>query len=74
MESDTGVDPRFLDSYGFNFTKWVGGGWVSIWLLYLLYFPDFFENSPWNLNNFDLKGSRANPVDPLLGYCLLLQH
>ena len=25
-----------------------GGGGGSIWLLYLLFFPDVFENSPWN--------------------------
>ena len=44
MESDTGVDPGFLDSYRFNFTKWEGGGGGgSIWLLYLL-------------NNFIIEG------------------
>ena len=37
---------------------WEGGG--SIWLLYLLFFPDFFENSPWNLNNV-IEGVSGEP-------------
>ena len=36
-----------------------GGG--SIWLLYLLFFPDFFLNSPWNLNNFIIEGVSGEP-------------
>ena len=38
-----------------------GGGGGSIWLLYLLFFPDFFENSPWNLNNFIIEGVSGEP-------------
>ena len=33
----------------------------SIWLLYLLFFPDFFENPPWNLNNFVIEGVAGEP-------------
>ena len=41
--------------------KQSGGGGGSIWLLYLLFFPDFFENSPWNLNNFVIEGVSGEP-------------
>ena len=40
VESDTGVDPGFLDSYRFNFTKWEGGGFNLV--IVLVIFSWFF--------------------------------
>ena len=41
VESDTGVDPGFLDSYGFNFTKGEGGGGFNL-VIVLVIFSWFF--------------------------------